>query len=161
MNLSILLEQPSKKLALFGSSDKHLRMIRENLGVTVMNRNDEIRLSGLPDQVAKAAAVLDQMQRKLRKQDWLSPEDVGEALKSATRADERSREGEIDVYAKTAAVKPKTDGQKRYMEAIFANDLTFCLGPAGTGKTYLAVAAAAKFHLNAGSAGSTSAHGEL
>jgi len=143
MNLSILLEQPSKKLALFGSSDKHLRMIRESLAVNIMNREDEIRLSGEPQQVAKAAAVLDQMQRKLRRQDFLSPEEVGDALKSAQKSDERSRDGEVDVYSKTAAVKPKTDGQKRYIEAIFQHDLTICVGPAGTGKTYLAVAAAA------------------
>src|SRR5206468_3987602 len=47
------------------------------------------------------------------------------------------------VYAKGHAVKPKTDGQRRYGEAMFSHDLTFCIGPAGTGKTYLAVAAAA------------------
>src|SRR5207302_9442823 len=52
-------------------------------------------------------------------------------------------EGEIDVYAKGHAIRPKTDGQRRYVESIFQNDLTFCIGPAGTGKTYLAVAAAA------------------
>jgi len=143
MNLSILLEQPSKKLALFGSADKHLRMIRESLGVTLMNRNDEVKLSGEPDQVAKAAAVIEQMQRKLRKQDWISVEEVSEALSGAMRADDRAREGEIDVYSKAAAVKPKTAGQKTYIEAIFGNDLTICVGPAGTGKTYLAVAAAA------------------
>jgi phosphate starvation-inducible protein PhoH and related proteins len=143
MNLSIVVEQPAKKLALFGSSDKHLRMIREGLGVGLVSRDDELRLSGQPEQVAKAAAVLDQMQRKLRRQDWLTPEDVGDALKGAVDADGRAREGSIDVYAKGAAIKPKTDGQKRYAEAIFEHDLTLCVGPAGTGKTYLAVAAAA------------------
>lgn len=143
MNLSILVEQPGKKLALFGSADKHLRMLRESLGVTLVSRDDEIRVSGEPEQVAKAAAVLDQLQRKLRRQDWLSPEDVGDALKSAVDADARQRAGTIDVYARGGGVKPKTDGQKGYIEAIFANDLTFCVGPAGTGKTYLAVAVAA------------------
>lgn len=143
MNLSILVEQPGKKLALFGSADKHLRMIREALGVTVVNRDDEIRLAGEPDQVAKAAAVLDQMQRKLRRQDWLSAEDIGDALKTAGEAERASKVGAIDVYSRGAAIKPKTEGQKRYIDGIFENDLTFCVGPAGTGKTYLAVAAAA------------------
>jgi phosphate starvation-inducible PhoH-like protein len=143
MNLSILVEQPGKKLALFGSSDKHLRMIREALGVTVVNRDDEIRLAGEPEQVAKAAAVLDHMQRKLRRQDWLTPQDIGDALKLAGDDDRAATTGAIDVYARGAAIKPKTDGQKRYIDAIFENDLTFCVGPAGTGKTYLAVAAAA------------------
>src|SRR5207302_8166595 len=50
---------------------------------------------------------------------------------------------EIDVYAKGHSIKPKTEGQRAYLEAILKHDLTLCLGPAGTGKTYLAVAAAA------------------
>jgi phosphate starvation-inducible PhoH-like protein len=151
VNLSISLEQPDKKLALFGSADRYLRMIREALGVQIVSRDDEVRLSGEKEQVSRAAAVLDQMQRKLRRQDWLSSDDVGQALRDVTEADRRSHEGEIEVYAKGGGVKPKTDGQKRYVEAMFANDLTFCLGPAGTGKTYLAVAAAASL-LKQGSA---------
>jgi phosphate starvation-inducible PhoH-like protein len=143
MNLSILVEQPGKKLALFGASDKHLRMLRETLGVNVVSRDDEIRVSGEPEQVAKAAAVLDQMQRKLRRQDFLSIDDVGSALHSAGENDRAAKQGTIDVYARGSAIKPKTEGQKRYVEGIVENDLTFCVGPAGTGKTYLAVAAAA------------------
>ena len=143
VNLSITLEQPEKRLALFGSADKHLRLIRDTLGVQVVSRDDELRLSGERDQVSKAAAVLDQMQRKLRRQDWLSTEDVTEAIGRAAQQDRERAEGEIDVYAKGHAVKPKTEGQKRYVEAMFQHDLTFCIGPAGTGKTYLAVAAAA------------------
>jgi phosphate starvation-inducible PhoH-like protein len=87
--------------------------------------------------------VLDQMQRKLRRQDWLSVEDVGQAIGKAADADQARKADEIDVYARGHAVKPMTEGQKRYLDAILHNDLTFCLGPAGTGKTYLAVAAAA------------------
>ena len=143
MNLSITLEQPDKKLALFGSSDRHLRMIREAFGVQLVNRDDELRIAGEREQVGRAAAVLDQMQRKLRKQDWLSTEEVGAAVKSAMDQDRVAKEGEIDVYAKGHAVKPKTEGQARYVNAMMQNDLTFCVGPAGTGKTYLAVAAAA------------------
>jgi phosphate starvation-inducible PhoH-like protein len=143
VNLNITLEQPDKKLALFGSADRHLRMIREAFGVTLVSREDELRLAGDKEQVGKAALVLDQMQKKLRRQDWLSTEDVGSAISKAVEADRERRADEIDVYAKGHAIKPKTDGQQRYVETMFANDLTFCLGPAGTGKTYLAVAVAA------------------
>jgi phosphate starvation-inducible PhoH-like protein len=151
VNLNITLEQPDKKLALFGSADKHLRMIRDAFGVQVVSRDDELRLSGDREQVGKAALVLDQMQRKLRRQDWLSLEDVGNALKSAMNQQRQATEGEIDVYAKGHAIKPKTEGQKKYIEGVLQNDLTFCVGPAGTGKTYLAVAAAASM-LKRGSA---------
>ena len=143
MNLNITLEQPEKKLALFGSADRHLRMIRDTFGVTLTGRDDELRLGGEPERVGKAAAVIEQLQKKLRRQDWLSVEDVGSAIGRAAEAQQERAAGEIDVYAKGHAIKPKTDGQKRYAEAMFANDLTFCVGPAGTGKTYLAVAAAA------------------
>jgi phosphate starvation-inducible PhoH-like protein len=143
VTLNITLEQPDKKLALFGSADRYLRMIREALGVQIVARDDELRLSGEKEQVARAAAVLDQMQRKLRRQDWLTSEDVGSAIQSAGAADRERRKDEIDVYAKGNGVQPKTEGQKRYVEAMMGNDMTFCLGPAGTGKTYLAVAVAA------------------
>ncbi|CAA9441675.1 MAG: Phosphate starvation-inducible protein PhoH, predicted ATPase [uncultured Phycisphaerae bacterium] len=143
MNLNIVLEQPDKKLALFGSADRHLRMIRDAFGVSLTSRDDELRLAGDKEQVGRAAAVLEQMQKKLRRQDWLSVEDVGTAIGNAIDKDRERSAGEIEVYAKGHAIKPKTEGQGRYVETMFANDLTFCIGPAGTGKTYLAVAAAA------------------
>lgn len=143
MNLNIAVEQPEKKLALFGSGDRYLRMIRDTLGVQVVSRDDELRLAGDREQVSKAAAVLDQMQRKLRRQDWLSAEDVGQAIGAAVDSQRQRTADEIDVYSKGHAIKPKTDGQRKYIEAILKHDLTFCIGPAGTGKTYLAVAAAA------------------
>jgi phosphate starvation-inducible PhoH-like protein len=143
MNLNISLEQPEKRVALFGSADRHLRMIREAFGVSIVNRDDELRLSGDRDNVARAAAVLEQMQKKLRRQDWISVEDVGSALRDAIDVENQSKEGVIDVYAKGHLIKPKTEGQKKYVEAIQNNDLTICVGPAGSGKTYLAVACAA------------------
>src|SRR3954471_18624446 len=143
VNLSITLEQPDKKLALFGSADRHLRLIRDTFGVTVTSRDDELRVAGDRDQVAKAAAGLAQMQKKLRRQDWLSMDAVAQAIGAAVEGWRERAEGEIDVYAKGHAIKPKTEGQKRYVEAVLENDLTFCVGPAGTGKTYLAVAIAA------------------
>src|SRR5947208_3615345 len=90
----------------------------------------------------KGSACAVPMQRKLRRQDWLTVEDVGQAIGRAFEQDRARSADEIDVYARGHAIKPKTDGQKKYVEAIFNHDLTFCVGPAGTGKTYLAVAAA-------------------
>ncbi len=143
VNLSITLEQPSKKLALFGSADRYLRLIRDTFSVQVVSRDDELRLSGETDQVAKAARVLDSLQRKLRRQDWLSPEEVGKALGEVADLEADKSVDRIETFSKGHAVKAKTDGQQRYLQAIADNDLTICIGPAGTGKTYLAVAAAA------------------
>jgi phosphate starvation-inducible PhoH-like protein len=143
VDLNITLEQPDKKLALFGAGDRHLRMIREAFGVGLVSRDDELRLSGDREQVGRAVAVLELMQKSLRRQDWISVEEVGGAIEKAAQQDHERRQGEIDVYARGHAIRPKTEGQKRYVEAIMQSDLTFCVGPAGTGKTYLAVAAAA------------------
>ena len=65
------------------------------------------------------------------------------AISTAVGQTRERAEGEIDVYVKGRAIKPKTSGQERYAEAMLKHDLTFCVGPAGTGKTYLAVAVAA------------------
>ena len=143
VNLSITIEQPGKKLALFGSADRHLRLLREAFGVQVVNRDDELRVSGEPEPVQRAAAVLDQLQKRLRRQDWLSVEDVSKAIGQAVDRDRERAADEVEVFAKGGAVRAKTEGQRAYLETIFANDLTICTGPAGTGKTYLAVAAAA------------------
>ncbi|QOV90718.1 PhoH family protein [Humisphaera borealis] len=143
VNLSLTLEQPDKRLALFGSADRYLRMIRDTFGVQITSREEEIRIAGEKDGVARAAAVLDKLQRKLRRQDWLSAEDVGQAIGQAFDDTHGRSADEIDVYVKGAVVRPKTEGQKAYVTAMFAHDLTFCIGPAGTGKTYLAVAVAA------------------
>ncbi len=143
MQLNITLEQPEKKLALFGSADRHLRMIRDAFGVQVVNRDEELRILGERDAVSRAAAVLEQLQRKLRRQDWISLEDIGEAISRVAHQSDEPSPDSIEVYSRGNAIKPKTDGQRQYVQAMMTHDLTFCIGPAGTGKTYLAVAAAA------------------
>ncbi|GIW76524.1 MAG: phosphate starvation protein PhoH [Phycisphaerae bacterium] len=141
MNLSISIENPDKRTALLGIADRNLRLLRETFSVQISVRDDEIRLGGTNDQVEKAAAVLDRLQRRLRRQDHLTAEDVSQAFREAQHA--HAAAGAIDVYVRGHAVRAKTPGQQAYVDAIFKNDLTFAVGPAGTGKTYLAVAAAA------------------
>ena len=143
MQLTISIEQPEKKLALFGAADRHLKMLREAFGVHIFGRDAEVHITGEKEQIAKVVAVLDQMQRKLRRQEWLSVEEVSVALKTTAIASEKHDPDEIDVYTRGHSVHPKTDGQKTYVEAMMHHDLSFCIGPAGTGKTYLAVALAA------------------
>jgi len=143
VNLNITLDQPDKKLALFGSADKYLRMIRDTFGVQLVCRDNEVRITGEREQVSKVVGVLEAMQKKLRRQDWLSVEDVGQVIGKAMEAPEAKTADDVEVFAKGHAIKAKTPGQKRYIETVLNHDLTFCVGPAGTGKTYLAVALAA------------------
>ena len=143
LNLSITLDQPEKKLALFGAADRNLRLVREALGVGIVARDDELRLSGDSEAVARAARVIEQLQGRLRRREHLAPEDVGDAIRIVQDTEDRENEASIEVFTRGTRVKAKTAGQQAYLSALFANDLTFCTGPAGTGKTYLAVAAAA------------------
>ncbi len=144
MTLTIPLEQPEKRLALFGAADRYLRQIRENFGVQLVSRDDELRLSGDNHSVGRAAAVLNQMQLKLRRKEWLSDADVADAfIRAADDHQPSSAAGELDVFVRGRNIAGRTDGQRAYVKTMLAHDLTFCQGPAGTGKTYLAVAVAA------------------
>jgi phosphate starvation-inducible PhoH-like protein len=141
LELVIKLEEPGKRVGLFGSSDRHLRMIRDSLGVRISARDSSLKLSGETYQVGKAAAVIDRLQAMLRGRDHLSDESVVDAIAEVARETTADSKDRIDVYSHTSVI-PRTDGQRRYIEAIGGHDLVFCLGPAGTGKTYLAVAMA-------------------
>jgi phosphate starvation-inducible PhoH-like protein len=142
VELSITLENPNKAAALFGAGDRHLKMIREALGVQVFARGGQVKLTGAAKSVSRAAAALEQLQRKLRRESHLSVDDVAEAVSSATAESGREAAETLDVYVAGQLVRPKSPGQKRYVDAIRDDDLVFCTGPAGTGKTYLAVAVA-------------------
>ncbi|MGC4032654.1 MAG: PhoH family protein [Tepidisphaeraceae bacterium] len=140
VNVSVSIENPSKRPALFGATDRNLRQLREMFGVSVVPRGEEIRLSGDAEAVDRAAEVIGRWQKALRTKDFLSHEDVAKAFDAVRPADDA---GGIDVYTRGQVVHAKTAGQQKYIDAMFTNDLTFCVGPAGSGKTYLAVAVAA------------------
>ena len=144
MNLSIPLEQPEKKLALAGPGDRHLRQLREAMDVSVVLRGEELRIGGKPENVGRAARVVEALQKKLKRREHIGGEDVADAV-AEVRDEEAATDpaDSVDVFARGTRVRPKTEGQRVYLKAIFEHDLTFCTGPAGTGKTYLAVAAAA------------------
>ena len=143
MELSITIENPASCGILFGPSDKHLKMIRESLGVQIFARSDQIKVTGPAQAVSAAAAALGKLQRAIRRNLPVNEATVVEAIAQASvSAQAKSGEGVLDVYAAEQLVRAKTPGQKRYIQAMQTRDLIFCTGPAGTGKTYLAVAKA-------------------
>ena len=124
-------------------------MIRDALGVGVFARDNEIRISGERTHVSHAAAVIEILQKHLRRRAWLTTDEVAQAIEDIVNADPRHAGEGFDTFsATTRSVIAKTPGQKRYIDTIQRHDLTFCTGPAGTGKTYLAVAAAASMLKN-------------
>lgn len=129
-------------LSLFGTRDQHLKQIRDALGVRISARDDRIHVEGDEDAVAKAAGVLEQLQSIVHRQGSLTSDEVARILGSATGKHGAAEIQSIEVMNAGRKIAPRTAGQADYVRAIQQYDLVFCVGPAGTGKTYLAVAMA-------------------
>jgi phosphate starvation-inducible PhoH-like protein len=132
-------------LDLLGDADRHLRQIEEHFpGVRFVARGDEIALSGARDEVERARTVLDELLILVQEGQSLDSGGVAEVVKmvgdEVPSPSDVLRDG-IPV-GRGRMIRPKTHGQQGYMNAIRENTLTFGIGPAGTGKTYLAMAAA-------------------
>ncbi|MEW6543756.1 MAG: PhoH family protein [Nitrospirota bacterium] len=132
--------------SLFGSRDLHLKMIEEDLGVRVSARGDEVALDGPPDAVRRAERLLVELAALTAEGYELKAEDVAVALKAARNgADVPLRDlllSTVPIATKRRFVVPKSAAQKTYIEAIQKFDIVIGIGPAGTGKTYLAMAMA-------------------
>ncbi len=138
------------RLGVVGSSERNLKIIREALGVRVAARDRQISLSGEQDAVFVARRVLEELSDAAVREEPLSRQQVldliadesAEVSRDESAANGEGWDGRLTVYAGGRAVKPKTANQQMYLEAIRDHDLVIATGPAGTGKTYLAVAAA-------------------
>ena len=139
MEVTVKLDSAHKQLELFGPADCNLRFLRQSLGVRIIARQANLIITGGEKNVNRAAEIIDRMQKHLIKCGSLTTDDVTFFL---TQDDSQLTGEAITVYSHKKVVEPSTKGQLKYIEAMLANDLTFCIGPAGTGKTYLAVAIA-------------------
>ncbi|UCF43604.1 MAG: PhoH family protein [Planctomycetota bacterium] len=142
MEVTIQLDSADKQLELFGPSDSHLRLLRQSLGVQITARKSNLKVTGKERDVNRAAEIIDKMQRRLIKRGSLSARDVSTFITEGGSGVTAGSSEAITVYAQKKVIEPNTKGQLKYVETMLANDLTFCIGPAGTGKTYLAVAIA-------------------
>jgi phosphate starvation-inducible PhoH-like protein len=133
--------------ALFGQSDAFLKIIEDDFDVRVVLKSDSIAVIGENvTEVNHVTRVLESLLHRIRKGERIQATDVNYVIR-ASGAGEQDILGDtgaesIPVFSKRGVIRPKTAGQKRYVEAIKHNDLVFGIGPAGTGKTYLAMAMA-------------------
>jgi phosphate starvation-inducible PhoH-like protein len=138
-SITLTLDNRDEALLLFGSRDQHLRLIREALGIRLVARGDLVHIEGAADQVDKADRVFQQLRQILHKQGALSPEEVRTVLSVVQEGEDREGPQTLAAIDGGRHVRPRTDGQARYVHAMRESDLVLCIGPAGTGKTYLAV----------------------
>lgn len=138
---TISLADSNAVLSLFGPRDQHVRKIRERFNVTITHRDGVVRIAGDEQGVAQATQALEQLKDKVLRRGELADDDVTGAVGRAAGDDALSH-APIDVINIARSVKPRSAGQVAYVQAIRENDLVFAMGPAGTGKTYLAVALA-------------------
>ena len=135
-------------LAIFGNCDENIKLLEQAFGVTAVCRGTQIKLSGEEAGVEKAKRALDAMLMLRAGNTPLEEQTVRYCISLAHSGDEekvKELTGDfIAITAKGKPVRPKTLGQKKYTDAIAAHAVTFGVGPAGTGKTYLAVAMAVK-----------------
>lgn len=156
MDLTIAVPIGPERVAMLGEGDRNLKMIRETLGVRVTARSGEVRLCGEPGAVGVARTVLQRLGPATRRSGLSRSEVLDVIADEAARSRSGGRtlgrsgvvapalgwDGQLDVFAAGRRVEARTANQSVYLEAIRTHDLVFGVGPAGTGKTYLAVAAA-------------------
>lgn len=142
----IKLREGTNTAALFGSHDQHLKMLEEAFGVRMAARGDEVVLDGQPEAVGRAERVLTELAALTIEGYELRPEDVTLALKASQGPRETPLKdlllSSVPIATKKRFVSPKSAAQKAYIEAIQKYDIVLGIGPAGTGKTYLAMAMA-------------------
>jgi phosphate starvation-inducible PhoH-like protein len=138
-SITLTLDSRDEAVLLFGSRDQNLRLMRDVLGVKLVARGDIIHIEGSEEQVDQAERAFQQLRLMLKKQGSLTPENVRTVLTIVQAGGEREGPQNLAVVEGGRHVRPRTDGQARYVHAMKDNDLVLCVGPAGTGKTYLAV----------------------
>lgn len=142
----INVDRMEQAVSLFGSFDENVKLIENQYGVKIISRGSELKVTGEADNVQKAVRAINGLLMLINRGETLSEQNVRYVLSLVNDGNEdkiSEMTGDcVCITAKGKPIKPKTLGQKKYLEAIKNNTITLGAGPAGTGKTYLAVAMA-------------------
>ena len=146
MEQRISIERMEQAVNLFGSFDENVRLIESEFKVTISNREGELRVNGEVEDTMLAVKALNALLTISNRGEPITEQNVRYVI-SLVRARQEDRISELTqdvicISSKGRPIKPKTIGQKKYIESVLKNTITIGVGPAGTGKTYLAVAAA-------------------
>lgn len=136
-------------LAFYGSQDGNLRVLETMLDTQIIARGTEILLRGSEDGTEKAEKVINELIHMANRNGYITADDIETVARLSEGTvqipDQVQDLDSIILYTKKSFIKPKTSGQKKFLKATQENDIVFSIGPAGTGKTYLAVAIALSY----------------
>nr|WP_325303715.1 PhoH family protein [uncultured Dysosmobacter sp.] len=146
MEQRISIERLEQAVNIFGSFDENIRLLEQEFSVAVVNREGELRVSGEPEDTMLAAKAIQALLTLSSRGEAIGEQNVRYVV-NLVRAGREEQIAELAgdvlcISAKGRPIKPKTIGQKEYIASVLKNTVTIGVGPAGTGKTYLAVAAA-------------------
>lgn len=152
MDRHIEVDKMETLIALFGSFDENIRIIEKSFDVAIINRGSDIKIAGTPENVEKTVKVIQNLMGMISNGTAVSTQEVLYVISQV----EEGNEEELSALSKDCVcitsrgipIKAKTIGQKKYIDAIGKNPIVFGIGPAGTGKTYLAVAMAVQAFKN-------------
>lgn len=152
MERHIEVEKMELVMALFGSYDENIKIIEKELDVAIINRGSEIKVGGEPDKVGQAVSAINRLLAMASNGDNIGEQEVRYVMSQVEVGNEEQLEelgkDVVCITSNGTPLKAKTLGQKQYIEKIKSNSIVFGIGPAGTGKTYLAVAMAVRAFKN-------------
>lgn len=151
MERSVTMQSSEQLIAVFGEFDKNLKKIQSAFDVNIVNRGENVKISGGEMGTALAQKAIESLGKIYNTEGEITDQTVNYTIDSVKDGiDHEALYGSdcVCITAKGKPIKSKTLGQKKYVEAIKNNTITFGIGPAGTGKTYLAVAMAVKAYKN-------------
>lgn len=147
MEKTIEMQDTDVLARLFGNLDQNIKKIENGLKVKVVSRNDEVKIIGETQNVKNAQTVIEKLIDFIQKGIEIDWQNIDYFIDTTLKDQEEKQQGLDQVLCYTArgkSIRPKTQGQKKYLDAIKNNEIVFGIGPAGTGKTYLAMAMAVK-----------------
>jgi len=152
MDRHIEVDKMETLIALFGSFDENVRIIEKSFDVAIINRGSDIKIAGEPGNVDKTIRAIQNLMGMIASGTVISEQEVRYVISQVEEGNEEElsklSEGCVLITARGVPIKAKTLGQKKYIDAISKNPIVFGIGPAGTGKTYLAVAMAVQAFKN-------------
>ncbi len=130
------------QIALFGAADSNLRLVEDQCRVQLFSRGSDLRISGEAEQVEQALTIIHEMAKTVSGKGSLSVDDVEKLIQLSALDNGLAKPMPDNVihYTRKGGLSPRTAGQNDYVQAVRNNDIVLCTGPAGTGKTFLAVA---------------------